>query len=156
MAAAAEIGWPVVVKTATSGVAHKSDVDGVRLGIRDEPELVLAYADLASRLGPDVTVAETAPAGVELALGMVRDPQFGPLVLVAAGGVLVEVLRDRRTALVPVDEVRARRLFDGWRSGRCWTACAGRRRPTSPPSPARSSGSRCSRRTSATSSTRWT
>ena len=44
-----------------------------------------------------------APAGVELALGIVRDPQFGPLVLVAAGGVLVEVLHDRRLALPPLD-----------------------------------------------------
>jgi hypothetical protein len=53
-----------------------------------------------------------APEGVELALGIVRDPQFGPLVLVAAGGVLVEVLHDRRLALPPVDEPRARRMVD--------------------------------------------
>jgi hypothetical protein len=53
-----------------------------------------------------------APGGVEVALGIVRDPQFGPLVLVAAGGVLVEVLKDRRLALPPLDEVRARRLID--------------------------------------------
>ena len=50
--------------------------------------------------------------GIELALGIVRDPQFGPLVLVAAGGVLVEVLHDRRLAFPPLDASRARALID--------------------------------------------
>jgi acyl-CoA synthetase (NDP forming) len=54
-----------------------------------------------------------APPGVEVALGIVRDPTFGPLVLVAAGGVLVELLHDRKLALPPIDEVAARRLIDG-------------------------------------------
>jgi hypothetical protein len=56
-----------------------------------------------------------APSGVEIALGVVRDAQFGPLVLVAAGGVLVEVLQDRRLGLPPMDETRAQRLIDGLR-----------------------------------------
>ena len=93
MAAAEEIGFPVALKTAAPGMAHKSDVGGVRLGVADAPALVLAYGDLAARLGPRVTVAAMAPSGVEVALGIVRDATFGPLVLVAAGGVLVEVLR---------------------------------------------------------------
>jgi hypothetical protein len=50
---------------------------------------------------------------VEVALGVVRDPQFGPLVLVAAGGVLVELLKDRRLAMPPLDPARAHRLIDG-------------------------------------------
>jgi hypothetical protein len=53
-----------------------------------------------------------APEGVEIHLGIVRDEQFGTLVLVAAGGVLVEVLRDRRLAMPPLDEVRARPMID--------------------------------------------
>jgi len=53
--------------------------------------------------------------GVEVALGIVRDPQFGPLVLVAAGGVLVEVLHDRRLAIPPLDDRRALALIDGLR-----------------------------------------
>ena len=60
-----------------------------------------------------------APPGVEIALGIVRDPQFGPLVLVGAGGVLVEVLKDRRLAMPPLDEDRARSMVDGSRSDRC-------------------------------------
>ncbi len=106
------IGYPVVVKTAMRGIVHKSDVGGVRLGLRDPAAVVEAYEALATSLGPAVVVAPMAPPGVEINLGIVRDPQFGPLVLVAAGGVLVEVLHDRRLALPPLDEARARRLVD--------------------------------------------
>jgi hypothetical protein len=98
VAAAGRLGWPVALKTAAPGVAHKSDVGGVRLGLEGPDRLAAAYADLAARLGPRVLVAAMAPPGVELALGVVTDPQFGPLVMVAAGGVLVELLGDRRFA----------------------------------------------------------
>jgi acyl-CoA synthetase (NDP forming) len=111
LAAAERIGWPVALKTAEAN--HKSDVDGVRLGIGDRAALSDAYRDLSGRLGPRVAVAAMAPPAVELALGVVRDPQFGPLVMVAAGGVLIEVLGDRRMALPPIDEPRARSLIDG-------------------------------------------
>jgi acyl-CoA synthetase (NDP forming) len=111
--AAEAIGFPVVVKMAAADVSHKSDVDGVRLGLTDVEAVVEAYRDVAGRLGPEVVVAAMAPPGVEVALGVVRDPQFGPLVLVAAGGVLVELLRDRRLAFPPLDEPAARRSIDG-------------------------------------------
>jgi acyl-CoA synthetase (NDP forming) len=112
IAAAERIGFPVAVKTSAPGVQHKSDVGGVRLGIDDSPSLEDAYGDLERRLGPQVTVSPMAPAGVEIALGIVRDPQFGPLVLVGAGGVLVEVLKDRRLAMPPLDEPRVRAMVD--------------------------------------------
>ncbi len=111
-AAAARLGYPVALKTARRGLAHKSDVGGVRLGLASSAELVQAFREMAPRLGPRVTVAKMAPPGVEIALGVVRDPQFGPLVLVAAGGILVELLRDRRLALPPLDRARAMRLID--------------------------------------------
>ena len=112
IAAAERLGFPVAVKTAAPGVQHKSDVGGVRLGVDDSPSLEDAYMDLERRLGQQVTVAPMAPPGVEVALGIVRDPQFGPVVLVGAGGVLVEVLKDRRLALPPLDEARARSMID--------------------------------------------
>jgi acetate---CoA ligase (ADP-forming) len=108
--AARKVGWPVALKA--TGVAHKTEAGGVRLGLRSPHEVEEAHADIASRLGPNVLVAAMAPPGVELALGVVRDPQFGPLVLVAAGGELVEVIRDRRMGLPPLDDTRARRLLD--------------------------------------------
>ncbi|MGH7541963.1 MAG: acetate--CoA ligase family protein, partial [Gemmatimonadota bacterium] len=110
--AADRIGYPVALKTAVPGIVHKSDVRGVRLGIGGVDELRETYRDLAHRLGPEVTVAAMAPPGVEVALGIVRDPTFGPLVLVAAGGVLVELIHDRRLAFPPIGEDAARRLID--------------------------------------------
>jgi acyl-CoA synthetase (NDP forming) len=111
-AAGRALGWPVVMKTAAPGVQHKSDVGGVRLGIRNERELADAYADLSQRLGPEVIVEATAPRGVELALGIVRDAQFGPLVMVASGGIFIELSRDQSWGLPPLDHVRARALID--------------------------------------------
>ena len=100
------------MKTAAPGLQHKSDVGGVKLGIDDAPSLEDAYGDLERELGPQVTVSKMAWPGVEIALGIVRDHQFGPLVLVGAGGVLVEVLNDRRLAMPPLDEARARSMVD--------------------------------------------
>ena len=84
----------------------------MRLGLEDRDALAAAYAEMSSRLGPDVVVQEMVEPGVEMALGIVRDPQFGPLVMVAAGGVLIETLADRRLALPPLNEAHARRLID--------------------------------------------
>ena len=67
---------------------------------------------MSSRLGPAVTVQEMVEPGVEMALGVAQDSQFGPLVMVAAGGVLIETFGDRRLALPPLDEARASRLID--------------------------------------------
>jgi acyl-CoA synthetase (NDP forming) len=110
--AANGIGYPVALKTAMPHIVHKSDVGGVRLNIAGVEELRRTYEELSDALGNLVTVEAMAPAGVEVALGIVRDPTFGPLVLVAAGGVLVEVIRDRKLALPPIDEDAARRLID--------------------------------------------
>jgi acyl-CoA synthetase (NDP forming) len=124
--AAAKLGYPVACKTAAPGVAHKSDVGGVRLGLADEQALCGAYGDLSTRLGPLALISPMAQRGVELALGMIRDLQFGPIVTVGAGGTLVELLDDRRAALAPfgpatarrlLDSLKLRRLLDGYRGG---------------------------------------
>jgi acyl-CoA synthetase (NDP forming) len=109
---ATAIGFPVVLKTAAPGITHKSDVDGVRVGLTDADGVRSAYEDIGGRLGPDVTVAAMVPAGIEMALGVITDPTFGPLVLVGAGGVLVEVLHDRALALPPIDATAAHRIID--------------------------------------------
>jgi len=102
LAAAAAIGYPVVLKTDEPGIAHKSDVGGVRLGLGDPGAAGAAYDDLAARLGPRVVVCETAPPGTELALGVVRDAALGPLMVISAGGVLIEILSERAVLLAPV------------------------------------------------------
>jgi acetate---CoA ligase (ADP-forming) len=118
LAAAAEIGYPVVLKTGEPGIAHKSDAGGVLLGLRDPDALLAAYQDLAERLGRRVLVCETIPAGPELSAGLARDHELGPLLVVGAGGVLVELLADRAVALPPVTDGQARRMLGTLRVAR--------------------------------------
>jgi acyl-CoA synthetase (NDP forming) len=110
--AAKALGYPVALKTAMPGIAHKSDVGGVKLGLKDAKAVKAAYAELKRKLGKRVIVARMAPAGIEMALGIVVDPQFGPLVMIGAGGVLIELLGDRRMALPNFDVPAARRMVD--------------------------------------------
>lgn len=111
--AAASLGYPVVLKTAQPGILHKTDVDGVVMNIQDRARLATAYLDLADRLGPRVIVSRmVVVSGVEMALGLVHDEQFGPLVMLGFGGVQVEALRDIAYALPPFTKQTARRLVD--------------------------------------------
>ena len=110
--AAAEIGYPVVLKTDEPGIMHKSDVGGVRLGLGDPGALAAAYDEMAARLGPRVLVSETAAPGTELALGLTRDPSLGPLVVVSAGGVLIEIFSERAVVLPPVTRSQARAILN--------------------------------------------
>ena len=108
LAAAAEIGYPVVLKTDEPAIAHKSDVGGVRLGLASPEAAGAAYEDLAARLGPRVLVCQTAAPGTELALGLVRDAALGPLLVISAGGVLIEIFSERSVVLPPVTRSSAR------------------------------------------------
>ena len=113
-AAARDIGYPVVLKTAAPELHHKSDRDGVRLGLQDEAALRDAASSLMA-LGPEMCVAEMVHGETEVAFGMVNDPQWGPVVMVGAGGTLVELLDDRASSLAPFGTDEARRLIDGLR-----------------------------------------
>jgi acetate---CoA ligase (ADP-forming) len=110
--AAAEIGYPVVLKTDEPHIAHKSDVGGVRLHLADPGAVGAAYDDLAGRLGPRVLICETAAPGTELALGLTRDPALGPLMVIGAGGVLIEILAERAVVLPPITRPQARVVLD--------------------------------------------
>lgn len=112
LAAAESVGYPIVLKTAVPGILHKSDVGGVLLNLHDADAVREGYADLAARLGPEVLVAPMVFVQVEMALGVVRDAQFGSMVLVAGGGIFIEVLGDRQLGLVPIDGPTARRMVD--------------------------------------------
>jgi len=118
LAAAGNLGYPLVLKTAVAGIMHKTDRDGVRLGLEDETQLVAAYREMAQRLGPEVivcpmvTTRRLESGGAEMVLGMIRDEQFGPLVMLGFGGINVETLNDVACALPPFGEKTARRLLD--------------------------------------------
>ncbi len=112
-AAAAELGFPVVLKAL--GLLHKSEAGGVVLGLVDEAAVAAAARDLLERLRPPGLVVEVqAPtdAGVELIVGCRRDVRCGPLLMVGMGGVFAELIRDVRTALAPVSEAEAGRLLE--------------------------------------------
>lgn len=110
VAIADRLGYPVVLKTAADAIAHKSDAGGVRLDLRDGDDVAAAYRALAGTFGAKAVVARQLH-GIEVSLGMIRDPQFGPVMMIGAGGVLVELLSDRVSALVPVGPAAARRLI---------------------------------------------
>jgi acetate---CoA ligase (ADP-forming) len=127
LAAAAEIGYPVVVKTDEPHIAHKSDVGGVRLGLAGPDAAGAAYDDLAARLGPRVLVCETAAPGTELALGLVRDAALGPLLVISAGGVLIEIFSERAVVLPPVTRSSARAVLAGLRLAAVLAGARGQR-----------------------------
>ena len=109
-AAARELGYPVVLKTAVRGIDHKSDRDGVRLDIETMPPSAPPIGTWRTRIGPRVLVAPMIDArGVEMLLGMIHDAQFGPVVVLGFGGVHVEALADVVYALPPFDAAEARR-----------------------------------------------
>lgn len=112
LAAARQLGFPVTLKTAKDGLLHKSDQGGVILGIGDEDQLRHMYQFISRRLGNDVLVAPMVTAGVDLFLGIKRDPQFGPIVLLGFGGILAETINDVQFALPPFDAAHARRCID--------------------------------------------
>ncbi|MCC5970009.1 MAG: acetate--CoA ligase family protein [Pararhodobacter sp.] len=113
--AAADIGYPVVMKLLSSRLAHKSDIGGVRLGLADDAAVRAAFTDFAAlpaRLdlpAEGVLVQAQITGGIEVILGARIDPGFGPLVVFGAGGVLAELMDDVAIRLAPVtlDEARA-------------------------------------------------
>jgi acetyltransferase len=130
---AAEIGYPVVMKIASPDILHKTDVGGVKVGLESQEEVRDAYELMiyrAEKYLPEATVwgcqiQEMAPpGGLEVLIGMNRDPQFGPLVTFGLGGIYVEALKDvtfrvapfsRREAEAMLSEIRSHALLEGVR-----------------------------------------
>ncbi|HQP65678.1 MAG TPA: acetate--CoA ligase family protein [Quisquiliibacterium sp.] len=118
-AAPSGLAYPVAVKVLSAAIAHKSDVGGVVLGVSGADALASALAGIARAVRaqvPDVPVeralVQTMVAGVgEVLIGYRIDPEVGPLVMLAAGGVLAEVYRDRSLRLAPVDLAGARAMI---------------------------------------------
>jgi acetate---CoA ligase (ADP-forming) len=132
VATARRLGRSVALKLDAAGLAHKSDVGGVALDLADDDAVyaaALAMLDESRQRGLEVRgllVQPMAAPGLELILGIRRDPLFGPSVLVGLGGVLAEVLDDVAIRLAPVtprvamsmlDDLRGHRLLDGVRGG---------------------------------------
>jgi acyl-CoA synthetase (NDP forming)/GNAT superfamily N-acetyltransferase len=125
LAAAELVAGPVVVKTAAEGIVHKTDIGGVLVGLADEDAVASAYDEIVAATGdPHVVVQAMAPAGTELVIGMVRDALFGPVVMAGSGGVLTDLLADRRWRGLPLTDLDAIEML---RSLRCAPLLAGYR-----------------------------
>ncbi len=112
LAVAAEVGYPVVLKAL--GELHKSDAGGVAVGLRRPEDLDEAFTRMAQTLSPpSYSVEAMAPLaqGLELIVGAKRDPRFGPILLVGAGGLYAEIVKDVAVALAPVTEAGAEALL---------------------------------------------
>ncbi len=119
--AATEIGFPVVVKLCGERIAHKTERGLVRLNLSDEAAVIRAATDLwVQRCAEDgqvgLLVSEMLQGKRELIAGMVRDPQFGPCVLVGLGGILTEALGDFVFGVAPLTRVAALGMIEGLRS----------------------------------------
>jgi len=101
------LGFPLVAKTAEPGILHKSDVGGVVLNIQTTEDAVNAYKKI-SKLGSRVLFTSMEKGSAELAFGLVKDQKFGSFVMVAFGGIWIEVLKDSQLAMVPVDRKTAK------------------------------------------------
>lgn len=123
LSAAAAFAGGIVMKTAESSISHRTEVGGVRVGLTSEPAVAAAFRDL-TRLGPAVLV-QPQLAGVEMVVGGLRDPSFGPMVMTGLGGITVELLKDVVFALAPVgveeaagmiERLRGNALLRGYRN----------------------------------------
>ncbi len=119
VAAAREIGFPVVAKILSPDILHKSEIGGVLLGLADEAALRAGFATLmqrAARHAPQariegVLVAKQVTGAVEMVIGTVRDPVFGPVAMCGLGGVFVEIFRDVAFRRCPVSEADAEAMI---------------------------------------------
>jgi len=135
------IGFPVVLKIVSPDILHKFDFGGVRLNLKNKPEVRKAYHEILDNIQarkPEakikgILVEEMASAGKEVILGMNRDPQFGPILMFGLGGIYVEALEDVAFRLAPIRELtatvmitrtKAHKILEGFRGGPAYDTAA--------------------------------
>ncbi len=114
-----KLGFPVGMKIASPDILHKSDAGGVKLNLKTAEEVTKAYEDIiasAKRYAPQakiqgVTVQNMARPGIEVIIGMSKDPQFGPVLMFGLGGVMVELIKDVSLRVVPLSPRDAREMI---------------------------------------------
>lgn len=114
-----EIGFPVVLKIASPDIVHKSDANGVILDIKSATEAGRAYSKIINSAKVNfpqatiqgISVQKMAPPGVEVIIGMSKDPQFGPVLMFGLGGIFVEILKDVSFRIVPLTQKDAKEMI---------------------------------------------
>jgi acetate---CoA ligase (ADP-forming) subunit beta len=127
-----EIGFPAVLKIYSPDITHKTDAGGVKVGLKNAAEVRKAYKEIMSSVKEKfpkakiegVSVQPMARPGVEIIIGMFKDPQFGPVIMFGLGGIFVEVLKDVAFRLIPIEnrdaeqmikEIKGYALLNGYR-----------------------------------------
>ena len=127
-----EIGYPVVLKISSRDITHKSDAGGVKVNLKDKAEVERGYDEImtsAKKKFPaavieGISVQGMAKSGIEVIMGMIKDPSFGPVIMFGLGGVFVEVLKDVAFRIVPIEksdaedminEIKGKKLLEGYR-----------------------------------------
>ncbi len=127
-----QLGFPIALKITSPDVVHKTDAGGVKLGLKTSPQVGKAYTDIMTSVKKKypkanihgVAVQKMARPGVEVIIGMSKDPQFGPVIMFGLGGVLVEILKDVSFRIVPltkrdakemIREIKGYPLLEGYR-----------------------------------------
>jgi len=113
--AATSIGYPIVLKIVSPDISHKTDVGGVKVGIKDAEGVKAAYEEIMKNVNmkmPDarihgILVEEMATPSTEVIVGGLRDPQFGPAVMFGLGGIFVEIYKDVSFRIAPLEEYDA-------------------------------------------------
>ncbi len=124
---AGEIGFPVVMKITSPDILHKTDIGGVLINLHTADEVRRGYQQIlaaaqtalpAARI-EGIQVQEMVTGGVEIIIGLLDDPQFGPVIMFGLGGVLTEVLEDVSFRVLPIDRSDARQMIREIKGTRC-------------------------------------
>jgi acetate---CoA ligase (ADP-forming) subunit beta len=127
-----EMGFPVVLKISSVDITHKSDAGGVKVNLQDKAAVEKAFDDIMASCRakhPDadiegISVQGMAEQGTEIIMGMIRDANFGPVVMFGLGGIFVEVLKDVSFRIVPIEkadaadmieEIKGKKMLEGYR-----------------------------------------
>lgn len=131
--AAGSIGYPVVLKVVSPDISHKTDVGGVKVGIKDDAGVNVAYEEIIKNIKKrqpnakihGILVEEMATPSIEVIVGGLRDPQFGPAVMFGVGGIFVEIYKDVSFRIAPLEEnealdmiydVKGAKILNGYRN----------------------------------------
>jgi acyl-CoA synthetase (NDP forming) len=127
-----QLGYPVVLKVSSVDITHKSDAGGVKVNLKNKAEIEIAFdaimqsckAAVPTARIEGVSVQGMAKPGIEVIMGVIKDPSFGPVIMFGLGGVFVEVLKDVAFRIVPIEktdtedminEIKGKKLLEGYR-----------------------------------------
>src|SRR5262245_6977518 len=114
---ARRIGFPIVAKIVSQDILHKTDVGGVKVGLKSEEEVKATFDEMYTRLKgkynvKGVLLEKMVPKGLELIVGLQNDPQFGPCIMVGLGGIYTEIFKDVSFRVLPIGESDAREMLE--------------------------------------------